>query len=172
MLRVNIFILLIIICSQLLISQDLDKTYQELSAHYSFKFNLLTGRIYYENGKLDSGAYYFLNALKQNYDDPRKNTEENKIYNKGFIYDRLAKIYGKTGEYKKALSHFFKALEYYSDVKDTLAKAWIYNSMGLLNYRKGLNESALDYFKKSYRIRKNLKDSIETLNILANIGLI
>lgn len=82
-----------------------------------------------------------------------------------------AVLYGH-GEFQKAISHHFNALEINKTLGDSNRIARNYNNLALAHYELGNLEYALNYNLTSLEIKQSLGDSIGIGNSYNNIGMV
>lgn len=84
----------------------------------------------------------------------------------------LANLFFSMGDYKKASTHYFDALKYYSDSKDTFGIALVYLNLGAMQDRLYEYDQALDYYNKALalmvHVPHNHKDQPRLLTSLYN----
>jgi signal transduction histidine kinase len=116
-------------------------------------------------GDSDSAFYYFNKSLQLSKKNNFKNLQVRAVNNLGMYY-------WNTGQFEKALNHFFEALK----INDKLPKeqqinySTCYSNIGLIYQEMDLNEKALEFHKKAYdyRLKNNLNHEISiSLNNIA-----
>lgn len=88
----------------------------------------------------------------------------------GSVYNNLAIIYDDRGDYKTALSYYFKSLKLRQAINDKNGIAASYNNIGNTYLDLGIYADALSYLFKGLLLREKLHDEMAISNSLSNIA--
>jgi two-component system sensor histidine kinase/response regulator len=96
------------------------------------------------------------------------------MYPKGLAVTYLYEggIYNQMGQDAKALSFYFKALQLFKNLKDTLYIARASQQIALSYQRDGKTDEAIDLYNQSLRVYNDLDDKQEIANIKNSLGVI
>jgi signal transduction histidine kinase/Tfp pilus assembly protein PilF len=88
------------------------------------------------------------------------------------IYIALALLAENSNEIVKSLELYQKALNIYSNEKDTTGMALAYNNIGIIYWDKHEFKKAMEYYKKGLSITSPRSSVISKARLINNIGLI
>nr|WP_279309212.1 DUF2225 domain-containing protein [Psychroserpens sp. SPM9] len=120
------------------------------------------GVLYHYKGDTQQALKYYEEALKLKEKLGIKNNE-------GLLYN-IGNIYADTGEYKKALENFEKALKINRETNDSQGILNNLNSIGNVYYMQGNYPLALKYHGESLKVAKRANDSIGIFQSYINTG--
>lgn len=126
------------------------------------KCNNAFGVLYYYKGDNKNALKYYQESL-------RIKEKLGEINNDGLLYN-IGNIYSDTGEYKKALVNFEKALKINEDTDDSKGILNCLNSIGNVYYMQGNYPLALKYHNESLKVAKSANDSIGIFQSFINTG--
>jgi signal transduction histidine kinase len=121
------------------------------------------GEAWYFQGKYDSAANYFYEAISIL--EPTK--EKRKL---AAVYNSLAKLYRKTRDLDRATATYNKALEIFQSLEDERGISMIMNESGVVFEYAGEYDKATDRYNTSLYIAKELKDSVGVSYALSNLA--
>ena len=148
--------------------------YLLLNSTNEIKDSCSTAFIYFQLG----GGYYYLknfNKSLENYNSALN------IYKKcddtvnsvlGYVYDRIAAIYLRKGNYSEVLKNYYIALKAFTERNDKWATGLTFQNIGGIYLTEKNSKKALENFFSSLAIRKQLKDSLgiaQTLNCIGDV---
>lgn len=133
---------------------------------------LIKGKSYYNLGRIyeDQGVYDSSITCYENAEEPLLKSNSHYL---GPLYKSIGIVYRKLGLNSEAIAQYAKALNYYSEKKDTSGQASVCNSMGIIAIIDHRYSKAQDYFEQALFFDKlcEPKERI-TLNIYNNLGIL
>lgn len=123
------------------------------------------GYMHQHNGNHDSALYYMLKAT------PLSGKPEN-IKFSNIFYNNIALTYSSIGNYEKAMTYYYKAMEVVGRVKmkNGTDSVGLYNNIGILWARLEELDQALKTFRQAEAIVLRTKDTFQSAMTNLNIG--
>ncbi len=121
----------------------------------------LMASIYEIKGNYDSSIAVAEKALKL--------AKSNTIL-RGQIHNQIGVSYDFKSDYKKALTHYQSAQEYFISAKDTSGYIKVKNNIGLIYQNSGDLKRAKEYFEECLRLSREKKLPDETIMALSNLA--
>lgn len=90
----------------------------------------------------------------------------------GLIYLRIGIVYGRRGDYDKALEFYFKALPIFETITQKSKIAAVKRNIGIVYWKIGKLEDAFSYANSAYLEWSRLKDSVNIFYSFNDFGLI
>ncbi len=90
---------------------------------------------------------------------------------KGRAHTKLGHLLLLKGSYKKARTHFDKALTFFSAKEDQIGIVRVTGNLGNLYFRQGEYKEAIEYFKQTIAGSESLPYHTANAQIVANLGL-
>ncbi|MFC4261583.1 tetratricopeptide repeat protein [Ferruginibacter yonginensis] len=121
------------------------------------------GESYYFKGDYNNAANYLISSVK-------KFDQLKDLKNLANSYNALAKLYRKTGDLKRSLDNYNKAMQHFETLKDSAGIAMIYNESGVVFEYKGDYAEATKRYNTSLLIDEKRKDTTGICYALSNLA--
>jgi two-component system NarL family sensor kinase len=123
----------------------------------------IIGEAYYFKGDYAIAAQYFYGSIQQLEKSGAK-------LHLAYSYNALAKLYRKTRDLPRALTHYEKALALFRTLKDTTGISMILNESGVVYEYAGDYNAAIEHYNASLTLDRGRKDSLGQSYALANLA--
>ena len=126
--------------------------------------SLSLSSFFLKKNKKDTAVAYLMYAIRV--------SSEKKYSGISAIYNKLGKIYMRSGDFQEGISFFDSAVTYAQQYNDSTNLAKAYNGLGTLYTKIGNFDKALQNYQKSLGLLEKLGDKAGLASIYNNIGLI
>ena len=142
------------------IQESIRSLYHRFSEESKYKFELLNGRILYDQLKPEKAKEIFDSLLEK---------QKNNLFRMGEIYNGLGICEMKLGNLNLALDYQKKALELFEQLGKTEYVPFVANQIGRVYTGLGRLEEAISFFNTAFKVAKTLDRNDKTLDVIAGI---